>query len=388
MPGRWKTKRIIRQPRTTSQYWVEVPGAHTAQNVLANPANELRIIQYHRHHMAGETVKIHVDGCRLCFPVTAQSHGNQSNRMRVSRPDNMNRIRWIPKLPSLSTLTRTQMLVPLEQLHQFASQFASRRWAIEGAGNRFVAQFVNELLAKGEAIYAIAPSLTSQYRSRRGTKKNDQVDAANVARALLANPQLPSLRYSDRQRELQELSRAQRRLAEQLRSNRAALAELSEHSPVRAVLDEVIRTLIVQLKELAKRLRSIVRTVMPTLLELSGVGAIVAGTLLAEVGDPQRFPTADHFASYCGAAHVERGSGQNSRMQVNPRGNRRLNWALHIIALVRLRMDGGRSRQFMAKQTDHGKAKRAALRLMKTYIAREVFKTIRQSYCGPGPSAA
>jgi transposase len=238
----------------------------------------------------------------------------------------------------------------LDQLHQFGSQFASRRWAIEGAGNRFVAQFVNELLAKGETIYAIAPSLTSQYRCRRGTKKNDQVDAANVARALLANPQLPALQYSDNQRELQELSRAQRRLSEQLRSNRSALGELSEHSPVRAVLEEVIHTLILQLKELEKQLRNIVRTVMPALLDLAGVGAIVAGTLLAEVGDPQRFPTADHFASYYGAAPVERGSGQNSRMQVNPGGNRRLNWALHMIALVRLRMDGGRSRQFMANK--------------------------------------
>ena len=240
----------------------------------------------------------------------------------------------------------------LEQLHQFASQFASRRWAIEGAGNRSVAQFVNELLAKGETIYSIAPSLTSQYRCRRGTKKNDQVDAANVARALLANPQLPSLQYSDKQRELQELSRAQRRLSEQLRSNRSALGELSHHSPVRGVLEEVIRTLMLQLKELENQLQRIVRTIMPALLELSGVGAIVAGTLLAEVGDPRRFPTADHFASYCGAAPVERGSGQNSRMQVNPGGNRRLNWALHIIAMVRLAY-GRRSLQAI-----HGKTNR------------------------------
>ena len=276
----------------------------------------------------------------------------------------------------------------LEQLHQFASQFASRRWAIEGAGNSFVAQFVKELLAKGEPIYPIAPSLTSQYRCRRGRKKNDQVDAANVARALLANPQLPPLLYSDRQRELQELSRAQRRLAEQLRSNRSALSELTKHSPVRAVIEEVIRTLVCQLGEIEKQLRSIVRTVMPCLLAVPGVGAIVAGTLLAEVGDPQRFPTADHFASYCGVAPVERGSGQNSRMQVNPGGNRRLNWALHIIALVRLRVDSGRSKQFMAKQTEQGKTKRAALRSLKTYIAREIFKTIRQPYCCPGPSTA
>ncbi len=77
-----------------------------------------------------------------------------------------------------------------------------------------------------------------------------------MARALLANPQLPCLQYSDRQRELQELSRAQRRLAEQLRSNRSALAELSQHSPVRAVLEEVIRTLMLPLKQLEKQLRS------------------------------------------------------------------------------------------------------------------------------------
>lgn len=112
------------------------------------------------------------------------------------------------------------------------------------------------------------------------------------------------------------------------------------------------------------------------------------GTLLAEVGDPQRFPTVDHFTSYCGAAPVERGSGQNSRMQVNPGGNCRLNWALHIIAMVRLRIDGGRSQQFMAKQTKQGKTKRTALRLMKTYIAREIFKIVRQSYRDPVPSIA
>jgi hypothetical protein len=78
----------------------------------------------------------------------------------------------------------------LDQLHQFGSQFASRRWAIEGAGNRFVAQFVNELLAKGETIYAIAPSLTSQYRCRRrschGLSEGCQSNSDRTA-LLLAN---------------------------------------------------------------------------------------------------------------------------------------------------------------------------------------------------------
>jgi hypothetical protein len=100
------------------------------------------------------------------------------------------------------------------------------------------------MLATGETIYAIAPNLTSQYHCRRGTKKNDQVDAANVARALLANPQLPSLQYSDRQRELQELSRAQRKASRTAQTEPLRSRRTHQHSPVRAVLEEVIRTLI------------------------------------------------------------------------------------------------------------------------------------------------
>jgi hypothetical protein len=116
------------------------------------------------------------------------------------------------------------------------------------------------------------------------------------------------------------------------------------------------QNLITQLKELQRQIRSVVARVMPRLLDLPGVGAIMAGTLLAETGDPQRFPSPDHFASYCGAAPVERGSGQNTRMQINPGGNRRLNWTVHVIAIVRLRVDGGRSKEFVERHTSNGKS--------------------------------
>jgi hypothetical protein len=99
-------------------------------------------------------------------------------------------------------------------------------------------------------------------------------------------------------------------------------------SPVREVLQPVICILVDQLKVLRRQIRLMVNNLMPDLLNVQGVGPVVAGVLLAEAGDPKRFASANHFASYCGAAPVERGSGQNSRMQVNPGGNRRLNWAL------------------------------------------------------------
>ena len=46
-----------------------------------------------------------------------------------------------------------------------------------------------------------------------------------------------------------------------------------------------------------------------TLLELHGVGPIVAGFILSHVGDPARFPTPERFASYNGTAPIEASSG-------------------------------------------------------------------------------
>ena len=98
---------------------------------------------------------------------------------------------------SLGHLTVPNTPEGLIRLHQFGARFSSRRWAVEGAGNHFIAAFVAELLAGSESVFSIPPSLTSQYRARRGRKKSDVIDAENVARALLANPQLPQLHAVD-----------------------------------------------------------------------------------------------------------------------------------------------------------------------------------------------
>jgi transposase len=55
-------------------------------------------------------------------------------------------------------------------------------------------------LERSEIVYSIPPSLTSRYRARRGRKKNDVIDAENVGRALLANPQLTPLHNAEQQR--------------------------------------------------------------------------------------------------------------------------------------------------------------------------------------------
>jgi hypothetical protein len=94
---------------------------------------------------------------------------------------------------SMGHLTVSNIEEGLVRLHEFSGEFAFRRWAIEGAGNHFISLFVGQLLSRGETVCSIPPALTSQYRARRGRKKNDIVDAEKVARALMANPQFAGL---------------------------------------------------------------------------------------------------------------------------------------------------------------------------------------------------
>lgn len=279
---------------------------------------------------------------------------------------------------TLKSLTVSNDTEGIAQLHQFAGSFPRCRWAIEGAANRFILPFVYELLEQGEAVHHIPPNLTSQYRARLSRKKNDVVDASNAARALLANPKLPVFRPSQYQREFQDLTRTQRRLSEQLKANRMALQALDPDSSARSALTQVIQILEEQLAGLSEQLKTLVKTLAPALLALLGVGPVVASVILGEVGNIGRFANEGQFANYCGAAPVERGSGKHSRMQLNYGGNRRLNWALHIVALTRSRCDE-KTRTLLAKLKARGKTQRASLRILKTYIARELFRHLSRT---------
>ena len=69
------------------------------------------------------------------------------------------------------------------------------------------------------------------------------------------------------------------------------------------------------------------------LTNIYGVGPIVAALIIGHAGDITRFPSAGHFASYNGTAPIEASSGPKVRHRLNPRGNRQLNHAVHMIAI-------------------------------------------------------
>jgi transposase len=279
----------------------------------------------------------------------------------------------------LDALTVQNDAYGLNHLCTWSARFEQPCWAIEGAGNRYVAPLLALLLAQEAPVVHIHPSLTSVYRARRGKKKNDLVDAENVARVLLANPHLPPYRPCQQGSRLQELSRTRDKLAEQRKANQMMLDALPEATgALSTALQAVLTSLEAALKELEHAMATLVADIAPALLTLLGIGVVLAGTVLAEVGDIKRFENAHHFASYCGAAPVERGSGKNTRWCVNVSGNRQLNRVLHLMALTRLRCEQ-RTKTFVAKKEQEGHTKRAALRALKTYLARELFRTLQAS---------
>ena len=62
---------------------------------------------------------------------------------------------------------------------------------------------------------------------------------------------------------------------------------------------------------------------------LHGIGNLLAGKILARVGDIDRFRSAAAFASYTGTAPIEVSSGDVVRHRLSRAGDRQLNSCLH-----------------------------------------------------------
>jgi transposase len=272
----------------------------------------------------------------------------------------------------LEHITLTNSDTGLVEFAQWLQGYSIKQIAIEGANNPFARSLSESLLKAGHALVNVSPSLTSQYRSKRGRKKSDEVDAENIARVALANPDFIAFSAHQAVEELKTLTRTRNLLVQQVTALPLSLQTLSLES-ARQSLGAVITVSVQQLKELEKTMSRLVNELMPELLDELGVGVVHAATLLAETGDPRCFRSQHSFAFYAGCAPVERSSGGQKRRQLNIGGNRILNKTFHLIGQVRLRYDPD-SRAYLAKKQQEGKTTRAALRCLKTVIARDIFR--------------
>jgi transposase len=310
----------------------------------------------------------------------------------------------------------------LRTLERWAKRFPERRWAVENAGG-LGRHLAVRLAATGESVVDVPPKLSARVRvlsSFAGNaRKNDRLDALATAlaasrndRLAVVDPEAASevLRLLSERREdlVAERTRALNRLhgllrdlvpggvARTLSAHRAARilrgirpqgasARLRRRLASEVLRD--VRTLDRKIADLNERIEAEVKASGTSLTGIFGVGPILAARIIGTVGSVERFPTKAHFASYSGTAPLETSSGEVVRHRLSLAGNRKLNYALHMVATCQARSDdqGG---AYYRKKIAEGKSRKEALRCLKRRISDAVFRSLLADSQAPSHSAA
>jgi transposase len=281
-------------------------------------------------------------------------------------------------------------------------------WAVEGSNGagRSLAQ---RLLADGERVVDVPAKLPARARllDTGHNRKTDAHDAHSVAvaavrakqlRVLDHDPELEALRMlSDHRDELvrrrvQTVNRLQRLLAELTPGKskkditalqaKAILASVRPRDVVgktrRRLAAEQLAELVAvekKIKALGRELKAMVAASGSTLMDLPGVGPIVAARVLADVGDVARFADRNRFASWTGTAPIEASSGEIIRHRLSRAGNRRMNHMIHIAAATQIRLDTP-GRAYYRRKLAAGKTRAEAMRCLKRRISDAIYRQL------------
>jgi len=134
-----------------------------------------------------------------------------------------------------------------------------------------------------------------------------------------------------------------------------------------------IRALDRKLTAIRAQIAAMVQDSGTGLTRLFGVGPVIAGRVLAEVGDVRRFPSSDHFATYNGTAPLDVSSGEQVRHRLSRSGNRRINHAIHMMAVTQIRNRGSEGRAYYERKRLEGKTGKEALRCLKRQLSDAVY---------------
>jgi transposase len=290
-----------------------------------------------------------------------------------------------------------------------ANEYAPGRrvWAIEGTGS-YGAGIARFLLARDERVL----ELDRPKRDGRSLEKSDPIDAIRAARAVLGREKLAAPRAGGRREALRALMTTREGT---LKAKRASLCQLralvvTSAEPLRAELRTLSRTgllhrlahlrpdarregeqrgTLVSLRALARRaqaltleerelkheIETLVLKLAPDLLAEPGVGPITAAQLLISWSHKGRLRSEAAFARLSGAAPIPASSGQVIRHRLDPGGDRQLNRALHTIIISR-RKHHPATIAYITRRTSEGKSVREAIRCLKRYLARHLYRLL------------
>jgi transposase len=297
----------------------------------------------------------------------------------------------------------------VEQLLDWAEPFGKRRWAIESAGGLgyLLAQ---QLVARGEEVYDVPPTLASRVRVLATTRsnKNDPNDALSIAVAALRTPRLKAVEAANHTEVLRLVSKrntdigshrtrvvcrlhaffqdlAPGGISKEMNASdaEALLAKLEPTTPTEQVrydlateLLEDLRRLDAQLKASHRRIKEAVTVSGTSVTEIYGIGPMIATELIGYSGDIRRFANRDAYASYNGTAPVEFSSGGRTVHRVSERGCRMLNHALHMAAICQIRQTNSEGRIYFERRVAERKTKKEAIRALKRHLSNAVYRQL------------
>lgn len=282
---------------------------------------------------------------------------------------------------------------------------------INGYGRKLQQTLVDE----GFLVYHIPPIMTERERKKTTHRnKSDYLDAKGVAKATLlahrALPQVMLTREKERAEELksivddrEDLVVRQTELKNQLHNllhgylgdeYKCGKKDIFSKGMIKFYEDKLEKTnhylgrrILRKLKELryiqgmVKELESDLNTFedrrIDKLAEISGCGRLTACKLVSEIKDITRFSKESKLARYSGLAPRESSSGRSKRMYTDRAGNRKLNKAIHTVALSQIGNRGNKkSKKYYEKKKAEGKSNLHSLRCLKRQVLKEIYRTL------------
>ncbi len=128
-------------------------------------------------------------------------------------------------------------------------------------------------------------------------------------------------------------------------------------------------------RELKREITRLVDELAPQLLAEPGVGPISAAQLIVSWSHRGRFDGESAFARHAGAAPIPASSGQVVRHRLSRGGDRALNRALHTIIVSRRKHEPS-TIAYIERRQREGKSAREAIRCLKRYLARHLFRIL------------
>ena len=291
---------------------------------------------------------------------------------------------------------------------RYAKTWPERVWAVEGS-NGAGRPLAQRLLEAGEQVVDVPAKLAARVRlfDTGHNRKTDAHDAHSIAvvavrattlRVLHPDGELEALRMlCDRRDELtrlrvQTINRLQRLLAElvpgQAKKDLTALQakailasvrprDIAGKTRRRIAVEELADLVAVEakMKKATAELKILVKARGSKLMDLPGVGPVVAARTLADVGDIARFADRNRFASWTGTAPLDASSGEQNRHRLSRAGNRRMNHMIHIAAISQIRLDT-EGRAYYRRKRAEGKKPLEAIRCLKRRISDALYRQL------------